>query len=240
MATPKKKKTFKESDFYLGWKKLLEDIKPMTFSEKVDHIWTYYKEYIGVVALLLFVLIGLVSSMVNNLMTDTVLAGAMINVTCSQEAYDYISTDYEEVLGLTGHREVRLEYTYFPDMEANTNEEDYYAAMGIIAEVAAKKLDYLVMDKVSMGYYAGQEVYMDLSRVFTEEELADFAERGLLIYCMEEEEKIPWPAAIKINYRPYIQDNLTVQNEVYLAFAGSSDKVEELRAFWEYLLAWEK
>ncbi|MBO5867529.1 MAG: hypothetical protein J6Q54_01315 [Oscillospiraceae bacterium] len=240
MATPKKKKTFKESDFYLGWKKLLEDIKPMTFSEKVDHIWTYYKEYIGVVALLLFVLIGLVSSMVNNLMTDTVLAGAMINVTCSQEAYDYISTDYEEVLGLTGHREVRLEYTYFQDMEANTNEEDYYAAMGIIAEVAAKKLDYLVMDKVSMGYYAGQEVYMDLSRVFTEEELADFAERGLLIYCMEEEEKIPWPAAIKINDLPYIQDNLTVQNEVYLAFAGSSDKVEELRAFWEYLLAWEK
>lgn len=235
-----KKKKFKESGFYLGVKKLLDDIRPMTFSEKVDHIWTYYKEYIGVIALVLFVTIGLVSSMITNILMETVISGAMVNVTCSQEAYDYISTDYEKHLGLTGHKNVRLEYTYFEDMEANTKEEDYYAAMGIVAEVAAKKLDYLIMDKMSMAYYAGQEVYMDLSKIFTEDELAKFAEQELLIYCMEEEEQIPWPAAVKINDLPYMKDNLTMQGDVYLAFAGSSEKTEELRAFWEYINAWEK
>lgn len=238
MATKKKKK-FKESGFYLGWKKLLEDIKPMTFPEKVDHIWTYYKEYIGVIGLLLFVTVGLVSSMITNILTETVISGAMVNITCAQEAYDYISTDYEEHLGLTGMRNVRLEYTYFQDMEANNDEKDYYAAMGIVAEVAAKKLDYLIMDKMSMAYYAGQEVYMDLSNVFTKEELDAFAQKDLLIYCMEEEEKIPWPAALKINDLPYIKENLTSQGDVYLAFAGSSSKLEEIRAFWEYLNAWE-
>ena len=238
MATKKKKK-FKESGFYLGWKKLLEDIKPMTFPEKVDHIWTYYKEYIGVIGLLLFVTVGLVSSMITNILTETVISGAMVNITCAQEAYDYISTDYEEHLGLTGMRNVRLEYTYFQDMEANNDEKDYYAAMGIVAEVAAKKLDYLIMDKMSMVYYTGQEVYMDLSNVFTKEELDAFAQKDLLIYCMEEEEKIPWPAALKINDLPYIKENLTSQGDVYLAFAGSSSKLEEIRAFWEYLNAWE-
>lgn len=238
MARSKKKK-FKESGFYLGWKKLLEDIKPMTFPEKVDHIWTYYKEYIGVIGLLLFVTVGLVSSMITNILTETVISGAMVNITCAQEAYDYISTDYEEHLGLTGMRNVRLEYTYFQDMEANNDEKDYYAAMGIVAEVAAKKLDYLIMDKMSMAYYAGQEVYMDLSNVFTKEELDAFAHKDLLIYCMEEEEKIPWPAALKINDLPYIKENLTSQGDVYLAFAGSSSKLEEIRAFWEYLNAWE-
>jgi len=238
MATKKKKK-FKESGFYLGWKKLLEDIKPMTFPEKVDHIWTYYKEYICVIGLLLFVTVGLVSSMITNILTETVISGAMVNITCTQEAYDYVSTDYEKHLGLTGMRNVRLEYTYFQDMEANNDEKDYYAAMGIVAEVAAKKLDYLIMDKMSMVYYAGQEVYMDLSNVFTKEELDAFAQKDLLIYCMEEEEKIPWPAALKINDLPYIKENLTSQGDEYLAFAGSSSKLEEIRAFWEYLNAWE-
>lgn len=240
MTKTKKKKTFKESSFYLGWKKLLEDIKPMTFREKVDHIWTYYKEYIGVFGLLIFVLIGLVSSMVTNLLTDTKLSGAMINLTCTQEAYDYISVDYEEYLGLSGMQNVRLEYSYFGSMETSSSEEDYYAAMGIIAEVAAKKLDYLMMDKPSMEYYTGQEVYMDLSKVFTQEELKTFAEKEMLIYCMEEDEQVPWPAAIKINELPFIKENLTVKTDVYLAFAGSSEKLDELRAFWEYLNAWEK
>ena len=236
----KKKKKFKESNLYLGFKKLLEDIKPMTFREKVDHIWTYYKEYIGLISLLLFVTVGLVSSMITNILTDTVIAGAMVNITCAQEAYDYISTDYEEHLGLTGFKDVRLEYTYFQDMETSNDEKDYYAAMGIVAEVAAKKLDYLILDKMSMAYYAGQEVYMDLTKVFTQEELDAFAEKELLIYCMEEEEQDPWPAAVKINDLPYIKDNLTIEGDVYLAFAGSSEKTEELRAFWEYLNAWEK
>lgn len=235
----KKKSKFKQSGFYLGWKKLLEDIKPMTFSEKVDHIWTYYKEYIGLIGLLLFVSIGLVSSMITNILTETVIAGTMINITCTQEAYDYISTEYEDHLGLTGMRNVRLEYTYFQDMEANTDEQDYYAAMGVVAEVAAKKLDYMIIDELALSYYAGQEVFMDLSRVFTEEELAEFAEKDLLIYCMEEEEQIPWPAALKINDLPYMQENLTSQGDVYLAFAGSSDKIKEIRAFWEYLKDWE-
>lgn len=235
-----RKKTFKQSKFYLGWVKLCEDLKPMTFSEKADHIWSYYKEYIGVFGLLLFVLIGLVTSSVTNLLTDTVLAGAMVNITCQQEAYDYISVDYEEHLGLTGHQEVRLEYTYFQDMEVSTDENDYYAAMGIVAEVAAKKLDYLIMDKMSMAYYAGQEVYMDLSKIFTQEELDAFADQDLLIYCMEEEEQIPWPAAIKINDMPLIQENLTMTGDVYFAFVGSSEKTQELRDFWDYLNAWKK
>lgn len=238
MSDIPKKKTFKQSKFYEELIKLRDEMKPMSWKQRVDHIWTYYKEYIGVFALLIFVLVGLISSSISA-QKEAVITGIMVNITIDQEGFNYLSTDYAEHLGIGNDQKVGLEYTSFLDLETSTSEQDYYSAMTVIAEVSAKRLDYMILDDLSMAFYAGQEVYMDLGQVFTEEELAEFAEKDLLIYCMEEEEQEPWPAAIKINDLAYIKDNVTSQTDVYFALSGSSEKLEEIRAVWEYINAWE-
>ena len=232
------KKSFKDTTFYKEIIKLRDELKPMSWQKRIDHIWTYYKEYIGLFAVFAFVTIGLISSAVQA-QKETVITGMMVNITIEQEGFNYLSEDYAEVLQLSKDQQVALEYTSFADIATSVDEADYYAAMTVVAEVAAKRLDYMILDKMGMEFYTGQEVYMDLSKVFTEEELAEFAEKELLIYCMEEEERIPWPAAIKINDLPFIKDNVTSPGDIYFALAGSSENFEQIRAVWEYIKAWE-
>lgn len=238
MSEASQKKTFKQTKFYQELRKLRDEMKPMSWSQRIDHIWTYYKEYIGLFALLIFILTGLISSIISA-QKEVVITGIMVNITIDQEGYNYLSTDYADHLQITDDQKVALEYTSFLNLETSNAQQDYYAAMSVIAEVSAKRLDYMILDKMAMSFYAGQEVYMDLRQVFTEEELADFAERELLIYCQEEQQQEPWPAAIKINDFAFIKDNVTSEGDVYFALSGSSEKLEQIRAMWEYIKAWE-
>ena len=189
-------------------------------------------------AILGVVLTGLISSSIEA-QKENVITGMMVNITIEQEGFNYLSTDYAQKLNINRNQKVNLEYTTFADLQTNGSQENYYAAMTVVLEVSAKKLDYMILDKLGMEFYTGQEVYMDLSKVFTPEELADFAEKELLIYLIEEEEQKPWPAAIKITDLPYIKDNVTSEGDVYFALSGSSVKYEQLRDVWEYINAWE-
>lgn len=230
---------FKESNFYKELVKLREEMKPMTFKQKVDHIWTYYKEYFFVSLPILMVIVGLIVSAVGTT-KQKVVTGIMVNITIAQEGYNYLSTDYEEYLQLEKGQEVKLEYTSFDDLATSTDtENNYYAAMGVIGEVSAKVLDYMILDGMSMQFYATQEVYGDLRTIFTEEELAYFAENDLLVYCLEEGQTQEWPAAVKIDQLPFVQEYIGSDDSVFFALAGSSEKPDASRAVWDYINAWE-
>ena len=59
--------------------KLKTDMAEMTFPEKVDHIWTYYKELIFTFGILLFLVVALLSSVIHNLTTTTAFHGVLMN-----------------------------------------------------------------------------------------------------------------------------------------------------------------
>lgn len=230
----------KSSNFYKDIQKLREEMKPMTFKQKVDHIWTYYKDYILVSLPFLLIIVGLIASSISNA-TEKVVTGIMVNITIDQEGFNYLSTDYEEYLGIEKGQEVKLEYTNFEDLTTSTDtENNYYAAMGVIGEVSAKTLDYMILDGMSMQFYSTQEVYGDLRTVFTEEELATFKEKNLLVYCLEEGQTEEWPAAVKIDDLPFVKKYIRSDDSVFFALSGSSQKLEACRAIWEYINAWEE
>lgn len=229
----------KNSNFREELKKLREEMKPMTFKQKVDHIWTYYKDYVLVSLPLLLIVVGLIASGISNA-TEKVVTGIMVNITIDQEGYNYLSTDYEEYLQLEEGQEVKLEYTSFEDLTTSTDtENNYYAAMGVVGEVSAKTLDYMILDGMSMQFYATQEVYGDLRTVFTEEELAYFAENDLLVYCLEEGQTEEWPAAVKIDDLPFVQKYIRSDDSVFFTLSGSSQHLEACRAIWDYINAWQ-
>ena len=186
MSKTKKPSKFKESKFYQEIKQLREEMKPMSFKERVDHIWTYYKEYIGLIALLLFITTGLITSMFRA-NKEVIITGIMVNVAVDQEGMNYLVEDYASSHGIKDADKVKLEYTTFHDLETNASEENYTAAMLVIAEVSAKKLDYMILDQLGMEFYSGQEVYLDLRDFFSTEELKILMEEKKLSFCIEEE-----------------------------------------------------
>ena len=231
---------FKQSKFYLGWVKLCEDLKPMTFKQKLDHIWTYYKEILLIAAALLVALVFVINGLVKN-SKDVLIHGAMVNISIEQEGYNYLSTDYFEKLGGDENKEeVQLEYIYFGDLEDPQNSEySYYSSMALIAQVENKMLDYMILDKYAMEYYIIQDIYLDLREFFTEEELAQMSD--YLIYAQYEGTQLEdrWPIAVDISWMDFVQDNVTSDGGVYFALSGSTQRMQQCRDLWEYMNDWE-
>ena len=231
---------WKQSKFYLGWRKLKADLAPMTFGKKVEHIWMYYKEYMFVGFLVLMLLVAVVTSTVKA--NQKVLAsGIMTNIYIDQAGFDYLSVDYFDHLGgKKGAERVVLDYISFGDLEdAEQGSDNISKIEALVARVSGKLLDYMILDKYAMETYIIYEVYMDLREFFTEEELAALAAENRLIYAQQEGMEDRWPVAVDITDLPFVQDNVNSEGEVYFALSGSTPRPEICRDMWEYLHQWE-
>ena len=231
----------KETKLWLGFVKLKKDMEPMTFSQKVEHIWMYYKE-VMLVALGFLCLVVICIASAINASKDVMASGMMVNISISQEGFDYLHTDYLEHLGgEEGKQVVELDYTYFGDlMDESRAEENYNATMILPARVSGKMLDYMILDKFAMETYIMYEVYLDLRDFFTEDELAQLAEENRVIYAQQAGEEDRWPVAVDISDLAFVKDNIKSDSKIYFALSGSTQRPEICRDMWEYLHAWKK
>ena len=229
-----------KGNFKKEWDKLKEQLAPMSWKERIDHLWTYYKEYLWVAAVVVILVAAMISSAIN-LSKDILVTGMMVNLTIEQRGYNYLSEDYAEKIQADPTWEVvKLEYTVFDPLSDQANsEQNYYAAMTVVAEVSAQKLDYLLLDKAGMEFYIGQDVYMDLREFFTEEELAAFEKEDRLIYAQEEGVDHKWVAAVDITDTAFIRDNVTSEGPIYFALSGSTQHKETCRDMWEHINGWQ-
>lgn len=223
------------------WAKEKDRLREMTFREKVDHIWTYYREYLWVVAVAVIVIGATVTSTINLLFKEPVVTGIAVNITLEQAGYNYLTEDYGETLDINPRWDiVKLEYTAFGDLSDPTNsEQNYYAAMTVVGEVEAEMLDYIILDKEGMLFYIEQNIYMDLREFFTAEELAQLAKENRLFYAQQEGSEDKWVVAADITDTPFAQDNITSEGQVYFAISARTQRPEACRDIWEYLNKWQ-
>lgn len=229
----------KKTTFAEGWNKLMADLKPMNWKQRIDHIWSYYKEWMFLGALGLVVICAIVGSLINA-NREILASGMMVNISIEQEGYDYLSTEYfEDLGGKKGRQIVELDYANFSsDIEdLSKAEENYTASMVLVGLVSAQRLDYMILDQESMEFYIPQEVYMDLTQFFTEEELTKLKDK--LIYAREEEETEPIPVAVDISDLDYVKDNITTEGKIYFALSGSTQRLETCRDVWNRIHAWK-
>ena len=232
---------FKQSALVKELVKLKNDLKPMTFREKCDHMWEYYKEWL-VVVFLAVMAIGLTTTIISSRTKDVMVSGMMVNIKIEPVGMNYLTNDYEKYLGATSRRQVvELDYTSFGDvLDPTRGEDSYYASMILPARVTGAMLDYMILDQFAFEYYIAHEVYMDLGRVFSQEELAQFEAEGRLVYAMQENDTERWPVAIKITEIDFVKDNVNSGGDIYFALSGSSPRLDMCRNAWEYLHAWNK
>jgi len=230
------------------FKELLRDLKGMSFKEKLDHLWTYYKYHLLVVGLVGVFLATIITSVVNS-NKDTLISGMLVNVNMKQTGFYALSDGYAERLGADSMDRVDLTSSTFENLEtAKDVELSYNAAQVLVAKVSAGLLDYAIMDEVALRYYVEQEVFLDLRNFFTPEELEKLQEADLIFYAAgyedenvdpEKEEADIWPVAIKITDWAFIQENVTNDGDIYLSISGHDPNEEAVRELLTYIYNWE-
>lgn len=210
------------------------DLKPMTFAEKVDHIWSYNKELILITAGVLVLVIGLLVAFIQK--PDPVFCGYLVNAEINDEGRSYLTSDYGQVVGVTGKQEVQLlSGNFLPNLSsaAETNEGTWAQMSALCQE---KELDYVMADELTMQGLARSEMCMDLSTFFTEEEFAELQDKILYVE-LEDGTKIP--GAVKINDTKFFKDCMSYYRDIYICFISNTQRIDRCHEFWDYLNNWD-
>ena len=222
-------------------KKLRADMRPMSFRDKLDHLWTYYKEVLLVFLLAVMVVCVLISSIMN-LNNETLSYGVLGNVSCSADGYSYLTEDYfQEIADNPKKQRIYLDSIAFEDAAlAEDVDMNYQASMRLLAMVSGKMVDYMFLDHYTMEFYMADDFYMDLTQLLTAEELEALGSR--LIYAQPEDFDEMFPVAIDVSDMPYVKENIrTGDNDkrVYLTFAANTERPDNCRQVWDRICAWQ-
>lgn len=220
--------------------KLRQDLNTMTFPEKLDHIWTYYKEYMFVAVMLCMILVAVIMAIANR-DVQYYSCGVMSNVELSIEGHDYL-TDvfYKEVLG-NPEGKTYLGTSTLPTEEYTITDtsESYQTYMNVIAQVEGKDLDYMLMDEYSFGFYVEDRIYMDLSQLLDKQELTQLYEANLIANVREENEETGTPMGIDISQLDFGRDCLNTEGKTYLVFIRNTEQPENCLKLWEHIKSWK-
>lgn len=217
-------------------KNLKSDMANMTYKEKLNHIWTYYK-WVLVVVLLLIMAVSVILGSIENKRQVMLLGGVTVNVQLSEEGKDYLNDDYLQVVGTGNKRETMVLSHTDIDNITSVYESNYYAVLSLLALCANQEVDYLILDQTGFEAMLIQGAYLHLSEVYTPEELEAMGEK--VVFAQNKDETEPSAVAINITDTPFIQKNAEVKDTVYFVYVANSPRVEACRAFYDYLLAYE-
>ena len=221
----------------ISLRNFFDTLKPMTFSQRIDHIWTYYKEHMLLALVGIIILVGVVVSLLNA-QIDTIFSGTVANLDLTKEGTAYLREDLFDHLDGKKGQQVQLSATYFEEIFSSVEGFDYNynAAMGTVAMVSAKSLDYMFLDEVALKFYLTQDIFMDLRDFFTAEELQEMEAR--LVY-FELDDGSRYPVAIHMEDTPFAKDCVELKGAVFFAWIANTPHKDTCRVFWDYLNAWE-
>lgn len=215
----------------------LRDFLSLPYEEKVKFLWGNYKA--GILAVFVgLVLLAAAVGAVKDLKKTTVMAGITVNVELSEAGKAYLTDAYKEKLQAGKKEMVYLGKAEIHYLDTTLNHNDnYYAAMSLASLCYNQEVDYLLLDQEGFEVMLLQDVYLDLQKVYTQEELELLGET--VVFAQNNDQAAPRPIALKITDSPFIQENTDVAGEVYFAYAAASPRTEACRELFEYLLAWK-
>ena len=220
-------------------KELKEILKPMTWKDRVEYLWTYYK--IVLAALLgVAVLISIVISSIQSKQIKTLYSGMLVSVHMEQEDRDAVVEDLTALFEGDGKKQVveLLDVTYIPGDDPANLEMNNAAAMKITLMVAAESLDYILVDGVTYEELVRHSPYQDLRNVLSQaqqDQLKDF-----IIWKEANEEMPSYPMALDVSHTEFVKTLAPYEEEVFLVFVGNTENGSRDQAFVDYILNWKE
>jgi hypothetical protein len=222
----------------VSWfQRLKNDMKDMTFAEKLGHLWEYYKWFAIGAVVLIIVTISVVSSVIEN-SKELVYGGMVVNLTVSEEGNTYLKEGWFEALGAdSDQQKIELDTMYMPDMDTPTYTETSRANVTkITTMITAGYVDYILADAYAVHYLCSGGSFSALDTVLPEEILEQF-EGKLVTY---EDDKETYLVAIDISDLPFVKEHVMSKDKTYIAFPGNTGRTERNAAFLQYLMNWSK
>lgn len=141
-----------------------EKLAPMTWKQRWEYIWEYYKLALIAAAVLIVFTVSMVRSGLYQ-QKKLLISGIFINTTTTEEGYAFVKEDYWEHCGADS--ETRSELIEVRNIAYNAEQPtamDANAVMTVDAMIAVGDLDYIICDRTAAEFYGRQEYCHDLAQ----------------------------------------------------------------------------
>ena len=217
----------------------------MSPAKKAEHIFTYYKWWILLILIFLFILVSTIHRKLTQ--KDPVLYMAIVNIALGEDVEKELTADFLAEAGFNERKqEVYLYRELYLSENADTLNHEYaYASkMKLTGAMSAEKLDLVLMNREAYDILSRQGYLLELTSVpetlsplLTENEvvLSDNSV-DVLLGNAEQEEYITQTIsnALVISSLPLFQ-RAGFDGELYIGIIANSPRQEEAAAYLRYL-----
>jgi len=168
-------------------------LKNMTWAQKTEYIWEYYKIHIigsliAIIAIVCFVLMF----MQNNyqaVFTTVVVDGKM---TGFADNSDILTTEFTNYLGIDGKSKRVIFDSNYTLIQRTGDEDSYYSTQKLVTMATAKSIDGYLCEYDYVTFYSGDdELFLtDLTELLTADELSKLS-NYLIYYTAADGTKTP-------------------------------------------------
>ena len=218
------------------YQRLKNDMKDMSFREKLAHLWDYYKWVAITAVVIIIAAVSVVVSVAQN-SKELVFGGAAVNLTISEEGNAYLKEGWFEAMGCNPKtQKIELDMLFVANLDMPNT--DVQASLGGITKIttmiSGSQIDYVMADAYSIHYLCSGGSFSALDKVLPAELIAKF--EGKLVELEDNGEKCL--IAIDISDLPFVKKHVISTDKTYIAFPGNTPRTQETIAFLEYLMNW--
>ena len=192
-----------------------EKLSTMSIGGKLGYIWTYYKgamaAVLGVILLIVFI-----CQMIENSKYHTILNVSVVDAQ-TMDDQDKIQDKLQKEFGTENkYDQVTFDTSY---MIGDVEKADYNTVMKFTTVIAAKDMDILITTQNVYNHYKEEEMFMDLSTIFTPEECERYGiSKGTDM--------------LDITNTPWLEKHKWVQYEpVYLTVISNTQNQDKVKEF---------
>ena len=203
-------------------------LKEMNWSDRIKHIWEYYKVTFLVIIVLIAATVSLVQTQIEA-SKDMIISGVFVNTATTEKGYDFLSEDYWVYKGSDKNRRIelgaRVELT---DEKGNFTSDSAQNISMLDAFIAGQVYDYYIVDKHALDFLDDREYLLDLSTVLSPEQMDAWKDR--LIY-----NKHNICIAISLE-NSRLEKEFGLYNTSYFSGVCNGQNIDEIPAFLEYMI----
>ncbi len=211
-----------------------EAFKKMPFKKKLEHIWEYYRVniFLSVAAILLAG--SLINAVFINPAPKTYVGVAFYDNYVNSEIIETLTSEFTKKF-VPKEENLQVKFSSYYEVES-----DPAVAVDMAQKfemlLYAKELDIIITgknEKTGINYFSGfakQGIIAPLDKIYTKEELSEFEEKGLLLYCEDAEgNKKPFGVSAK-NTSSILRDYGGFdQEKKYIGISNTTEKADKAK-----------
>lgn len=209
----------------------LNKLKGMTFKEKLDYIWEYYRIQIIIAVCVIALILSILNAFIFNPQKSIHTGMAFYGPFISQEILDNIELTMTTDL-VSENENSKVYVTNFVMDEADMS-YSYISVQKFVAMCSAQEIDIVISPKDQFIQNANRDYFVDLSTV----EGIGFPLDEMLYTNMEDDPDTLYPFGIPLKGSAFLKEMGLITDNLYLGIFISTPRLEESIEAVNYILS---